>query len=59
MVKKRIFTKKPMSFTSLRLPQAQAELWLVAARREKISRAEFLRRAISDRAKKVLLEDHS
>jgi uncharacterized protein (DUF1778 family) len=59
MIKKRIFTKKPMSFTSLRLPQAEAELWLVAARREKISRSEFLRRAISDRAKRVLLEDQN
>jgi uncharacterized protein (DUF1778 family) len=56
-IRKRVFTKRAMQLTSLRLPVSEAELWLVAARREQISRSEFLRRAISDRAKKVLLRD--
>src|SRR5215510_1321789 len=53
----RILTKEPMRLTSVRVPRREAELWLVAAGREKISRSEFLRRAINDRAKKILLKD--
>jgi len=54
---KRTLTKEAMRLTSVRVPRREAELWLVAAGREKISRSEFLRRAINDRAKKILLKD--
>jgi uncharacterized protein (DUF1778 family) len=48
-------TKKPMVPIALRLPCALRELWHSAAAREEISQSDFLRRAIEERATRVLL----
>ena len=51
----RAFTKKPMRLSSVRISEGDSQLWRAAAAREEISRSDFLRRAIRDRARKVLL----
>jgi len=54
-MKKRIYTKRPMELCSVRLPKRIKELWRAAAAQEEISQSEFLREAIRDKAKDVLL----
>lgn len=54
-MKKRIYTKRPMELCSVRLPTKIKELWRAAAAQEEISQSEFLREAIRDKAKDVLL----
>ena len=56
---KRIFTKRPMLCVSLRLPVVERELWRAAAAREGASQSEFFRKAIAERAKKVLFNDQN
>jgi predicted HicB family RNase H-like nuclease len=43
-----------MRFTSVRLPARDHELVFLAARREEISQSEFIRRALRERAERVL-----
>jgi uncharacterized protein (DUF1778 family) len=47
-------TKRPMAAIALRLPYNLRELWHAAALREEISRSEFFRKAIEERALRVL-----
>jgi hypothetical protein len=54
-MKTKIFTKKPMLYKSFRLKPADAELWRVASARAEISQSEFLRLALRERARRVLL----
>ena len=56
-MKKRIYTKRPMVLCSVRLPTKIKELWRSAAAQEEESQSEFLREAIRDKAKGVLLGD--
>jgi hypothetical protein len=51
-----------MQFQSFMLSREQKKLWKKAARRERISASEFLRRALSERLKKTLsktTQDHN
>jgi len=57
MKRTRFLTKKPMMATSVKLPKEVAELLRAAALREETSQSQFLREAIRERAKRVLLED--
>jgi uncharacterized protein (DUF1778 family) len=58
-MEQRKLTKRPavMEQTSVRVPTADKELLYVAARREGVSQSEFLRLAIRERSRRVLLED--
>jgi hypothetical protein len=47
-------TKRPMAAIALRLPYNLRELWHAAALREEISQSEFFRKAIEERALRVL-----
>jgi hypothetical protein len=51
---KRIFTKEPMAMTMLRVPRADLGLWVAAADKERVSRAEFMRRALREKAIRTL-----
>lgn len=51
------FTKRAMAFVSFRMKQGDAELMRAAAAKEEISQSEFLREAIRERARRVLLND--
>ncbi len=54
---RRILTKRPMVLCSVRLPAKDKELWQAAAAQEEESQSQFLREAIVDRARRVLLAD--
>ena len=54
----RKLTKVAMVLCSIRLPLKHKELWQAAAAREGQSQSEFLRKAILDRAKDVLLSEN-
>jgi uncharacterized protein (DUF1778 family) len=56
-MKAKNFTKKPMALSSFRLPAKDAELLRLAATREDISQSEFLRKAIRERSRRVLLSE--
>ena len=47
-------TKRPMTAIALRLPRALRDLWHTAAEREEISQSEFFRKAIEERALRIL-----
>jgi hypothetical protein len=51
---KRVFTKKRMTHVAIRMPHALRDVLRVAASREEISQSDFLRRAIEERAQRVL-----
>jgi len=51
------FTKWPMVLCSFRISVKVKELWQVAAAQEEESQSQFLREAIIDRARRVLLAD--
>jgi uncharacterized protein (DUF1778 family) len=55
-MKRKVFTQKPMLYRSFRLKHADAELWRIAAARAEISQSEFLRAAIREKARRVLLD---
>ncbi len=50
----RTLTKKTMLLSTVRLPARDAEIWLSASALEGISRSEFLRKAIRERARLIL-----
>lgn len=50
----RRLTARPMKFTSLRFPETIDRLILEAAAMEGISRSEFIRRAMKERAERIL-----
>jgi len=50
----RIFTRKKFVQTMLRVPAGDLAIWISAAEREEISRAEFMRRALREKATKTL-----
>jgi hypothetical protein len=52
----RTYTKKPMTFLSLRLPKRDLELLRVAATQEEISQSEFIRLALRERGARVIRE---
>ncbi len=52
---RRTLTKRPMVLCSVRLPARDKGLWMAAAAREGESQSEFLRKAIFDRARRVLM----
>ena len=54
---RRTLTKRPMVLCSVRLPAKDKELWQAAAAQEEESQSQFLREAIVDRARRVLLTD--
>lgn len=47
-----------MNLIAFRIAEHERELLKLAAKREEINHSEFLRRALKDRAKKVLLDEH-
>jgi hypothetical protein len=47
-------TKRRMTAIALRLPCALRDLWHTAALREEISQSEFFRKAIAERALRIL-----
>jgi hypothetical protein len=54
----RVFTRKAWRNTLLRIPESDAALWLSAAAKEGISRAEFVRQALREKAVKTLQSDN-
>jgi len=54
--KAKILTKQKMAATSMRISVRDLELMQMAARRERISQSEFLRKAIRARAERILLQ---
>jgi hypothetical protein len=57
LMKRKIFTKKAMVWRSFRLPAKSVDLWRAAAAKEEISQSEFLRKAIRETARRVLLAE--
>ena len=55
----RILTKRAMKFRAFLLPIEDLELWRSAAAREGLSQSEFVRRALKEKAGKVLEADES
>ena len=55
IMKKRILTKRPMVYCSIRMSAKIKELWRSAAAQEEVSQSEFLHNALRDKAKSVLL----
>jgi len=55
-MKKRIFTKKPMKFSSFRLPVKTVELVRSAAALEGVSQSQFLRLSLEERVTRVIQE---
>lgn len=54
--KKKVFTKRPMVLmSSVRVPERDLALVREAARREQISQSEFFRRALRERARRLLM----
>ena len=53
-MKRKIYTKKPQTPRSFRLPKDDVELWQIAAGKLEISQSEFARQAIRDKAQQVL-----
>jgi hypothetical protein len=53
-MKTRILTRRAMVYRSFRLLHKDVELWQSAALVEQISQSEFLRRAIRQRAERIL-----
>jgi Ribbon-helix-helix protein, copG family len=53
---KKIYTQKPKSLRSFLLSENDIRIWDAAAGREEISKSEFLRRALRERAAKVLID---
>jgi len=49
-----ILTKRPMRVTSIRLDPELTNLWQLAADMEAISQSDFLRRALCERAQRIL-----
>jgi len=54
-MKRKVYTKRPMIPCSVRLPAKIRELWRSAAAQEEVSQSDFLRDALRDKAKSVLL----
>lgn len=54
MKTKRVYTKNPYVIRSLRLPQRDLQLWETAAAALGLSKSEFLRDAIRDKAQGVI-----
>ncbi len=52
----KLFTKRAMTRTAVRIKLADLELLRVAAGREEISQSEFLRQAVREKAQRVLLK---
>lgn len=52
---KRKLTKRPMVLCSVRIPVRDKDLWQAAAAQEEESQSQFLREAIVDRARRVLM----
>lgn len=52
---KKRFTKRPMILSSVRIRVRDKDLWRAAAAQEEVSQSQFLREAIIDRARRVLL----
>jgi hypothetical protein len=46
----RVFTKDAMHFTNLRIPREYLNLWLAASAKVGVSRSEFMRQAIKEKA---------
>jgi hypothetical protein len=53
-MKRKIYTKKAMVFTSVLIPKSDKSLWTVAAGNLGISQSEFLRVALREKARRVL-----
>jgi hypothetical protein len=53
-VKRRIYTKKAMAFTSVLIPENDKQLWTAAAGNLGVSQSEFLRVALREKARRVL-----
>jgi hypothetical protein len=51
----KVFTKKPLVYRSFRLSHHDIEAWRTAAARLEISQSEFLRQALRDKAREVLV----
>ena len=56
-MKTKVYTKRAMEFLSVRVPRSDVELLRAAAAREEISQSEFLRQALRDRARRVLIRN--
>jgi hypothetical protein len=54
--RERILTKVPMAWTGLRIPRAEMDLWLAASAKRGVSRAEFVREALREKAIRTLSE---
>lgn len=52
---KRILTKRAMMHMAIRIKPSQLDLLRTAAKCEEISQSDFLRKAIEDRARRILL----
>jgi len=52
---KKRFTKRPMVLCSVRISVRDKDLWQAAAAQEEETQSQFLREAIIDRARRVLL----
>ncbi len=52
----RIYTKVPMTLTGLRIPPDDIKLWLAASAKRGMSRAEFVREALREKAMRTLSE---
>jgi hypothetical protein len=51
---KRVFLKKPLALTSVRLPLEDIEAWRAASAKLAISQSELLRRALRDISRQTL-----
>jgi hypothetical protein len=49
------YTKRPYLYRSFRLPEADVRLWMAAAGELGISQADFLRTALREKAKQILV----
>ena len=54
MEKKRVLTKRAMRLSSTRLPEALIDIVIAACRVEGVSRSEFFRAALREKAIKVI-----
>jgi hypothetical protein len=58
-MKTRTYTKKPFLYRSLRLPEADIRLWVAAAGELGVSQADFLRSALREKARQILIRENA
>jgi hypothetical protein len=59
LMKRRKYTARAKVLRSIRLAKTQLNVWAAAAAKEEISQSEFLRRALTERAQRILLSENN